>query len=110
MQHNFVILYYTCIEIFQERVEKLQSAKGSPIGSIKGMDKTEIAFKLADKNKDGYIDKQEFEKMAKTLSKDKVDKVFQKCDSNGDGKIDYAEFKTMMDMNKKKQHPREIND
>ena len=66
------------------------------------MDKTEIAFKLADENKDGYIDKQEFEKMAKTLSKDKVDKVFQKCDSNGDGKIDYAEFKTMMDMNKKK--------
>ena len=86
----------------QERVERLQSANKSPIGSIKGMDKTEIAFKLADKNKDGYIDKEEFEKMAKTLTKEKVEKVFQKCDKNGDGKIDYSEFKTMMDMNKKK--------
>ena len=66
------------------------------------MDKTEIAFKLADKNKDGFIDKEEFEKMAKTLTPDKVEKVFQKCDSNGDGKIDFSEFKKMMDMNKKK--------
>ena len=66
------------------------------------MDKTEIAFKLADKNRDGFIDKAEFEKMAKTLSKDKVDKVFQKLDTNGDGKIDYQEFKKMMDMNIKK--------
>ena len=93
-------IFYHCNS--QERVERLQSANKSPIGSIKGMDKTEIAFKLADKNKDGYIDKEEFEKMAKTLTKEKVEKVFQKCDKNGDGKIDYSEFKTMMDMNKKK--------
>ena len=46
--------------------------------------------------------KEEFEKMAKTLTKEKVEKVFQKCDENGDGKIDYSEFKRMMDMNKKK--------
>ena len=66
------------------------------------MNKTEIAFKLADKNKDGFIDKTEFEQMAKTLSKEKVEKVFQKCDKDGDGKIDFSEFKIMMDMNKKK--------
>ena len=52
-------IFYHCNS--QERVERLQSANKSPIGSIKGMDKTEIAFKLADKNKDGYIDKEEFE-------------------------------------------------
>ena len=66
------------------------------------MDKTEIAFKLADKNQDGYIDKEEFEKMAKTLPKDKVEKVFQMCDKNNDGRMDFEEFKIMMDHNKKK--------
>ena len=66
------------------------------------MNKAEIAFRLADKDKDGYVDRSEFEKMAKNLPKEKMDKVFDNVDKNNDGKLDFSEFKAMMDMCKKK--------
>ena len=66
------------------------------------MNKAEIAFRLADKDKDGYVDRSEFEKMAKNLPKEKMDKVFDNVDKNNDGRLDFSEFKAMMDMCKKK--------
>ena len=87
--------------LIQEKLEKLQKAKPQ-LSNIDGMDKTEIAFRLADKDKSGYITKNEFEKMAKNLSKEQIEKVFAKCDKDGDGKINYAEFSSMMAMAKKK--------
>ena len=63
---------------------------------LEGMDSAEIAFKLTDTNKDGYIDKTEFKKMAKSLTKEKVEKAFEHCDKNKDGKLDIYEFKEMM--------------
>ena len=36
----------------------------------------ELAFKLYDKDKDGYITKGEMEKLSKTLSKEQIEKVF----------------------------------
>ena len=76
---------------------------GPRIGNISGMGKTEIAFRLADKDKTGYITKSEFEQMAKNLSKEQVEKVFAKCDKDGDGKISYSEFSSMMASAKKKE-------
>ena len=35
----------------------------------------EIAFRLYDKDKDGYITKSEMEKLSKTLTKEQIDKV-----------------------------------
>lgn len=74
------------------------------LANIDGMDKTEIAFRLADTDKSGSITKSEFAKMAKNLSKEQIEKVFMKCDKDGDGKISYSEFSSMMkgDMSKKK--------
>ena len=87
----------------QEKLEKLYDGTDKPqLPSIAGMDKAEIAFRLTDTNKDGYIDKQEFEKMAKSLTKEKIDKVFENCDKNKDGKLDFSEFKEMMTTKKKK--------
>ncbi len=39
-------------------------------------DKAEMAFKLYDKDKDGYITKAEMTKLSKTLTKDQIDKVY----------------------------------
>merc|ERR1711997_833974 len=87
----------------KDKMEKSGSDSRKPqLANINGMDNTEIAFRLADKDKSGYITKSEFEKMAKNLSKEQVEKVFAKCDKDGDGKINYAEFSTMMNMAKKK--------
>ena len=61
-----------------------------------------MAFRLTDTNKDGYIDKTEFKKMAKNLPKDKLEKAFENCDKNKDGKIDIYEFKEMMKLTQKK--------
>ena len=54
-----------------------------------------------DKNKDGYITREEFKKsLEKTskskLSKAQMDKIMQNADANGDNKIDYDEFITAM--------------
>ena len=76
---------------------------GSPnLQSTIKKDKTELAFSLADKNKDGNVDKKEFEKMFKNLQKEKADKLFDHLDKNNDGKLDFSEFKDMMDIRKKK--------
>ena len=56
----------------------------------------EIAFRLYDKDKDGYITKSEMEKLSKNLSKEQIDKVFARFDADGDGKLSYAEFRKMM--------------
>merc|ERR1712141_440803 len=84
----------------KDKLEKMKSAKPQ-LANIDGMDKTEIAFRLADKDKSGYITKSEFEKMAKNLSKEQIEKVFAKCDKDGDGKINFSEFSSMMAMAKK---------
>ena len=39
------------------------------------VDKAEMAFKLYDKDKDGYVTKGEMNKLARNLTKDQIDKV-----------------------------------
>ncbi|TRY70667.1 hypothetical protein TCAL_09683 [Tigriopus californicus] len=56
----------------------------------------ELAFKLYDKDKDGYITKSEMEKLSKNLSKEQIEKVFARFDADGDGRLSYAEFRKMM--------------
>ena len=56
----------------------------------------ELAFKLYDKDKDGYITKSEMEKLSKTLTKSQIEKVFAKFDADGDGRLSYTEFRRMM--------------
>ena len=66
------------------------------------MNTKEIAFRVTDTNKDGYVDRKEFSKLSKTIPKEKMDKVFDMADKNHDGKLDYKEFKDMMETQKKK--------
>lgn len=56
--------------------------------------KADLAFRLFDKDHDGYINKKEFQYMtsSKNFNKKKIERVFQICDENGDGKLDYKEF------------------
>ena len=66
------------------------------------MDKTELAFRLIDSDDDGYIDRDEFAKFSKNLSKGQIDKVWSKLDKDGDGRISISEFYDMMEKKKKK--------
>ena len=59
------------------------------------MDKAELAFRLADKNKDGQVDKIEFEKTFRNPTKERTDKVLDHLDKNSDGKLYLSEFKDM---------------
>ena len=83
----------------------MEDEKNAP----KKPDNTELAFKLYDKDKDGFITKSEMSKVSKRLSKEQVDKVmitittnnnnniespthqaFTKYDADGNGKLDYV--------------------
>jgi len=59
-------------------------------------DKAEMAFKLYDKDKDGYVTRGEMNKLAKNLTKGQIDKAFNKYDTDGDGRLSFSEFKKMM--------------
>jgi len=58
------------------------------------------AFKIFDKNKDGYIDLNELKNVSTmlgaTLSKQEMDEFMQEADVDGNGKLDYDEFVKMM--------------
>ena len=78
--------------------------------------KTKTAFKLFDKNKDGFITRQEFLKVcffcrkiykalivihiyqvSKKLDAEQVEAVFARFDLNGDGRLSMDEFKLLME-------------
>ena len=63
---------------------------------------TEDAFKVADRDKNGYIDIEEFENCMKNVSesfglsypkKETVTKEFERLDTSKNGSIDFDEFK-----------------
>merc|ERR1711997_1044153 len=64
------------------------------------MESLKEAFKIFDKNKSGYIDKNELKSVTTTLGQslttDEFDAFWKEADSNGDGKLDYEEFIKMM--------------
>jgi len=58
------------------------------------------AFRMFDRNKDGYIDLTELRKvtslMGATLSSSEIQEFMLEADKDGNGKIDYEEFVNMM--------------
>ncbi|KAL4239167.1 hypothetical protein ACF0H5_003869 [Mactra antiquata] len=60
------------------------------------------AFRLHDKNGDGYIDQQELKAIftSGSFCPDDIDGLFELVDVNNDGKIDYKEFVALFTQNK----------
>merc|ERR1711910_263167 len=58
------------------------------------------AFKIFDRDKDGYISMKELKKVASMLgtmlSKEELDEFMAEADSDGNGKLDYDEFVKML--------------
>eukprot|EP00092_Neocalanus_flemingeri_P062616 GFUD01075567.1.p1 GENE.GFUD01075567.1~~GFUD01075567.1.p1 ORF type:complete len:149 (+),score=63.10 GFUD01075567.1:51-497(+) len=58
------------------------------------------AFKIFDRDKDGYIDMKELKKvtnmLGSMLSKEEVDEFMAEADVDGNGKLDYDEFVKML--------------
>ena len=75
---------------------KTSPAKTPPKTPRAKKKQTELAFKLYDEDKDGYITKTEMEKLSKNLTKEQIEKVFARFDADGDGRLSYSEFRKMM--------------
>jgi Ca2+-binding EF-hand superfamily protein len=58
------------------------------------------AFKIFDKNRNGYIEVKELKAVAttlgQTLTDEEFDEFWQEADTNKDGKLDYDEFIRMI--------------
>ena len=59
-----------------------------------------MAFRMFDKNRDGYVDASELRKVTATLgealSKEEIDDFMKQADVDGDGRLNYDEFVKMM--------------
>ena len=59
-----------------------------------------FAFRVFDRNGDGYISKQEFKHcmmhFGERFTNEEVEEMIAEADSNNDGKIDYHEFSKMI--------------
>merc|ERR1712168_271252 len=60
----------------------------------------EKAFRMMDKDGDGFVTKTEFKKVCKNLTKDQIEAAFNKFDAAGNGKLNYVEFCDMMNRRK----------
>ena len=83
-------------------VETLQVERQNPSSAqvemmSKKMDKVEAAFKIFDRNKDGYISRDEFSQVSKKLTPKQVDAVFTKFDTSKDGRLSLEEFRKLME-------------
>ena len=86
-------------EFFKEQMDKNNAH--SMAARAEAITKAENAFKVFDKNNDGYITKEEFAKISKKLDKKQVDAVFKKFDKDEDGVLSFEEFQKMLNKNKK---------
>merc|ERR1712113_869143 len=88
---------------FWKKYMEVKARPGAQISKVEVMNvadksqKTETAFKLFDRNKDGYITREEFTKVPKKLTPSQIEAVFAKFDANGDGRLSMDEFKQMME-------------
>merc|ERR550534_798288 len=74
--------------------------EGDPDAKMEMMNATDTAFKLFDKDKDGFITRAEFAKVSKKMTKEQIEAIFAKFDNNGDGKMSKEEFKQLMESKK----------
>lgn len=60
------------------------------------------AFKMLDRNGDGFLTKKEFSKSMRCLSDYQVEKLFEKYDADNDEKLSAPEFKNIMSAKKRR--------
>jgi len=96
------LIVHTKASKFWKPYMESKSKHGSLLSKVEVMNKAdksqkaETAFKLFDKNRDGYITREEFTKVSKKLTPEQIEAVFSKFDSNGDGRLSMEEFRLMM--------------
>ncbi len=59
-----------------------------------------MAFRMFDRNKDGYVDAKEIKELTTTLGQrltfDELEAFMREADMDGDGRLNYEEFVKMM--------------
>ena len=66
-------------------------------------DQAEAAFNVFDKDKDGFISREEFTAVSKNLTEKQADAVFAKFDENKDGRLSLDEFRKMIEKKDKRK-------
>lgn len=74
IKYSFISTFYF---IFHFRKSSQRTKDGGGEGGASASDKAQMAFKLYDRDKDGYITKAEMVKLSKNLTKDQVEKVHE---------------------------------
>ena len=89
-------------EFFKSQMDK--NSSDSMASKQEAIAKAERAFRLFDKDNDGYITKDEFGKISKKLNRIQVEAVFKKFDKDGDGVLSFEEFRSMLTNKDKKSN------
>ena len=90
--------FFTMMSEYYQKEDGKESIKNieGKEATVEEYDQAMQAFKLFDKNGDGFIDISELKEAMVTLNLEqdpaKVEQLFKDLDKNGDGTIDYVEF------------------
>ena len=76
-KYKILVHISTFYSISHFRKSSQRTKDGGGEGGASASDKAQMAFKLYDRDKDGYITKAEMVKLSKNLTKDQVEKVHE---------------------------------
>ena len=74
---NIIVVQFNILFSVHFRKSSQRTKDGGGEGGASASDKAQMAFKLYDRDKDGYITKAEMVKLSKNLTKDQVEKVHE---------------------------------
>ena len=93
-----------CLDIQKHSLDSnyFQQFKEKQWDLVNEINTSNTAFRMLDRNGDGFLTKKEFSKSMRCLSDYQVEKLFQKYDADKDDKLSAPEFKNIMNAKKRK--------
>ena len=93
-----------CLDIQKHSINSnyFQQFKDKQWDLVNEINTSNTAFRMLDRNGDGFLTKKEFSKSMRSLSDYQVEKLFKKYDADNDEKLSAMEFKNIMSAKKRR--------
>ncbi len=96
LTHEDFAKYAKKSKFFKDQVDENSKDKTNYAAKREALAKGELAFQLIDRNKDGFISRDEFKKFSTKLSSKQIEAIYSKFDEDKDNLLSVEEFRRML--------------